>query len=221
MQDTTQSDMIDSEGAAAIAAPGNLHQMNLRQVQDEALAMLYMLTSICGFGVLLLGLGFPSLPQFGFLGLFLMFAPVAARAALGRRYLVSAWMLAAIWSAAIATAIALLPMLPLQSLIILPVMLAVLLIGARPGMFGALVATIVAFAGMRVGSSPSDVLWATSACLLWGTFLLCLVALKPTTDALSWSWQHYEEARQQADQARENQADLKQALQDLGFPPIL
>ena len=45
--------------------------------------------------------------------------------------------------------------------------------------------------------------------------LLCWLALKPLTDALYWSWQHYEEARLQADQARDNQAELKLALADL------
>ncbi len=200
---------------APAGVPDGEHEANLRQVQDQALASLYSATAIVGFGLILSVIQFPAIWQAGYTGIFLMFAPFLLRAVLGRTYLARAWLLVGLWSAAIVAGMTWLPVYPVLCLLVLPVMLVVLLIDARPGFLMAVVATLVSVAAVRGGAPLNLTLWALTASVMWGAFLLCWLALKPMTDALQWSWQHYEEAHQQADQARNNQAELKLALADL------
>ena len=202
-------------GSAAPPSAAELGRANLRHMQDEAVDTLYVATFFAGVGLMALAMQFPDKWQMGVLGICLMFLPVIARALLGRAYLGRSWLLALIWSGAIAAALVWFPALPIQYLFVLPILFVLLLIDVTPGMLMAAMASVVCVAGFR-GQAPGDgTPWVMSAVMLWAIVGLAWLATRPMTGALAWSWQHYEEARLQADQARENQADLKQALKDL------
>ena len=56
-----------------------------------------------------------------------------------------------------------------------------------------------------------------NAALVWGTTLLMCVSQHPQETMISWAWEGYAQARRNLEEARDRQAELKQALEDLAL----
>ncbi len=191
-----------------------VYRDNLRHLQGEAVDWLYTLTSLVGFfWVVYCG---PERWREGPLGIGLVLLPLLLRAVPARHYLARAWFLVALWLATVLQIILWLPAGPATSLLSLPVGLAVLLISVPGGLLVALGAGLASAAAQSLGFArlPMEA-WTIAAANVSGTLVLTAVALRPLHEAVNWSWDHYDLARRQADQTRETQADLKQAVRDL------
>ncbi|MDI7276413.1 MAG: hybrid sensor histidine kinase/response regulator [Anaerolineae bacterium] len=194
-----------------LAITASEHLLNLRQLQEEALESLYVATCLAGFGLVLVGLQFRQLMNLGLLGVALMLAPPLLHALVARRYLPGVWLLALSWLATAAVLAAALPATPAISLLALPVGLASSLINPLAGLA---VGAAVSLLALRLspGGAESQVM---ALATIWGVYFLVALAAGPLGAALRWYWQQYQKARQQLEQARETQAELKQAVKDL------
>ena len=207
--------MAEPNASAALTALDQ--QRNLRQLQEEALESLYVATSLAGLGLIGLGIQFPEAWGVFWVGYPLLFLSDPAYRLLGGRYLLRAWLLVGLWLGGLLAALAWLPEIAhsAPSLLALPVALAALLIGTPAGALTGLVATLAIGVAARGGAALPIVGTASALALLWGMLALIWLALRPMHGALGWSWSRYEQARRQVEQARDTQADLKQALKDL------
>ncbi len=200
-------------GALAVA---DQHHLNLRQMQQEALESLYAGTSVAGFALVLLGLQFRQIRQMGLLGILLMLVPPAVHALLARRYLADAWTLVVTWLGMGMAFIAGLPATPAPCLLALPVGLATLLISPQAGLATAAGANLAAMAvaqGRGAGALLESQLVVSA--VIWGTFVVAWLSVRPMSMAVRWSWHSHERARRQLATALDTQAELKQAVRDL------
>ena len=198
------------------AVPAQAHQLNLRQLQEDSLDSLYVATCLAGLGLIILGAQFPEAlgPHWAGYPMFLLSYP--AYRLLKGHYLAHAWLLVASWLASALAVVVSLPVAPAPSLLVVPVAMATLLISAPAGALtglGASVAIVAAVWANPAALSPAG--GALAGALVWGVLALLWLSLRPMHKSLRWSWDHYEQARVQVEQARDTQADLKQALRDL------
>ena len=198
------------------APTAGTHQLNLRQLQEEGLESLYLATCAAGLGLVWLTYSLPWLWQVGVLGTVLLLAPYPLYRLLASRYLARAWLLTAFWLAASIVWIFWLPTSAAPCLLALPVALAALLIDRRAGLaLAAAVSVVLALGGRANVLAIAPESAAIVGVLIWAILALIGLALRPLDGALHWSWQSYDRARRQVEQARDTQADLKQAIKDL------
>ncbi|MBI2941409.1 MAG: response regulator [Chloroflexi bacterium] len=199
-----------------VKADSDAHDLNLRQLREEALESLFVATGIAGFSLILLGLQFPQHRQIGSLGILVMLVPFLAHRLLARHYLADAWLLVGTWLVFGLALTYWLPATPAVFLLALPVALAGLFVGAGAGSLTGVSATLAAIAVAPAGDGVippwNEVLAAT---VIWGVFVLVWLSSRPLEASVRWSWRHCDQARQQLDQARDTQAELKQAVKDL------
>ncbi|MDI7274740.1 MAG: hybrid sensor histidine kinase/response regulator [Anaerolineae bacterium] len=202
----------DAARAALLAAE---QQVDLHQSLEEPLAWLYAATSALGMALVLLNYVFPTLWRGGVLGMLLLLVPFPLYWLVGRRYRLRVWMLLGLWLASGGAAVLWLAASTAPCLLILPVALAVLFVGAPAGLLTAIAASLVLLgaAFSSAGFRAADGVIAVGT--LWGMLGIAWAALGPIHASARWSWLRYEQARGQAEQARTAQADLKQALKDL------
>jgi len=131
-------------------------------------------------------------------------------------YLFDAWLLVATWLG-VGTALAFwLPATPASCLLVLPGALAGLFIGPWAGCLIGLGASAVAVAAEPSGGTAALLPnWALATAAIWAVLGLVWLSSRPLVLALHWAWQHYDLAREQLDLARDDQAELKQAVRDL------
>lgn len=91
----------------------------------------------------------------------------------------------------------------------LVVLIAVMLLGPRPSVAVAVVATAVVAAGMT-GPDPviSSLIGTTALALIWGALVISWLTTQPIYTALDWSWSSYEQAVRRTHELRERQIEL-------------
>ena len=94
-------------------------------------------------------------------------------------------------------------------------LLTALLLSRDAGLGVALVASGLLVAGTRLTEGIPAPAWAAAGAVVWGGAVLIWLAHRPLDQAMRWSWAHYTAAQVELDLARDTQADLKQAVQDL------
>lgn len=195
---------------------GQEHRWNLRQLQEEALETLYLLTEFAGLVLTFLTYVAREEWQGGILGLLLLLLPFGAHTLFRERYLGRAWFLVGLWFAIIGATVLWLPDASVAVLLALPMALAALLISRLAGLLiGALASPVLVLSALSRGSNMPAGNWLPSLILLWGLMALIWLALRPLYGSLRWSWEQYVQIRQQLALARDTQADLKQALKDV------
>jgi signal transduction histidine kinase/DNA-binding NarL/FixJ family response regulator len=202
--------------ASTTPSIGQQHRWNIRQLQEQALETLYLLTEFAGLVVTFLTYAAREQWQGGVLGLMLMLFPFAAHALSRGRYLARAWLLVGLWFAVTGATSAWLPGTSAPVLLALPMALALLLISSAAGLLiGALASPLMMLPALVSGNGAPATDGLLSLILLWGLLALIWLALRPIYGSLGWSWEQYSQIRQQLAQARDTQADLKQALKDV------
>lgn len=174
--------------ASAVELIAQEHQLNLRQLQEEALETLYVATSAAGFGLILLALQYARYRPFGLLGIPVMLLPLPLHRLLSRHYLADAWALVGLWLGLGSVLALSLPATPVPCLLALPVGLAAWFIGAWAGLVTGGVASLVTVLPAR-GPATAESLEALAAVLLviWGVYFLTWLSLRPATMAVRWS----------------------------------
>ena len=195
----------------------HVYDQNLRHLQEDAMRPILGVSIAVGLGMILIVADqFREAWQGGLLGLILVFFSAGAYWSLARHYLTSAWLLLAGWLISILAGAIWLPNVPVACLLALPVGLATFFIGVRAGMLTGLAVSAVAWLPVRVSGTLSEAgYWQITAISIWGVYILTWLALRPTETAIRWSWHSYIQARQELESARDVQAELKQAIQNL------
>ncbi len=191
------------------------HDLNLRELQEEALEAIHVATALAGLALVYLTYSWPDLWPLGLAGIGLLLSPLAVHRLLAGHYRARAWSLAALWAGCAALAISLWPGAATVSLLALPVLLAALVIGVQAGLLAAAVLGGGLVLAAQTGHGPAIESLALPLALIGGAAGLCWLALRPLEAALRWSWTRYDAARAELDAARDAQADLKQAVKDL------
>ena len=192
------------------------HQLNLRRLQEETIASLYAGTGVLCFALVLANYSLPRLSPAAVPAMAVMVALYPLHRLLARHYRARAWLLVALWLAAGISIMLWLPASPAPCLFTLPVAMALLLLGRGAALRLALGATAVAAVAGALGLSalPGES-WAIAGVTLWGTVAILVFWLRPMDGTLRWSWERYDWVRRQMEQARDAQAELKQAVRDL------
>lgn len=191
------------------------YQANLRSLLQESLESLFLASGVAGFGLIVLGIQFAQIRPIGLLGLPLMLFPFAPHRLLARYYPAGAWLLVSGWLAIAATLSFALPLPSAVGLLILPVALATLFIGAPAGIVTGVLANLAAVSAISSTSTISADSAVFVSATIWGLFFLAWLSRRPMETALRWSWHNYALARRQADTARDTQAELKLVVEDL------
>lgn len=191
------------------------HDLNLQDLQAEALETLYVATALAGLALVYLTYSWPDLWPLGLAGIGLILAPFILHRLFAGRYRPRAWGLAALWGGCIALAIGLWPAAAAISLLALPVALVALVVAPRAGLLTAGAAVGGLIVSAQVGHGPTTESLALPLALIGGVAVLCWLALRPFEAALRWSWARYDAARAGLETVRDAQADLKQAVKDL------
>lgn len=201
-------------GSSATVLACHDHRLNLRELQAGALESLYIATALTGLALVAAAAEFEVLPAL-LVALPLFLLPFPAYTLLAGCYLARAWLLVVFWLGGALVCVLLMPTSPAPCLLALPVGLAALLIDGQAGLLASLGASLALLAVTRATPQIRPLAWGMGLALVWGMFGLIWLSLRPLHEALVWSWERYELARRQADQARDAQADLKQAVKDL------
>jgi len=96
----------------------------------------------------------------------------------------------------------------------LPVVLAAALVGIRASVGVTFVQSLVLLQWWRLGRADAGDVVVTLA-LCWATCGAMIYVYRPVYDLVEWSWQHFLQAQQLLDEARDRSAELKQTLADL------
>ncbi|MBC7237535.1 MAG: hypothetical protein H5T69_16960, partial [Chloroflexi bacterium] len=105
------------------------------------------------------------------------------------------------------------PDIEAHSLLLLPIVVALVSLGAKAALATAAPA-MAALAFVGLASGPTAGLWITAGFVCLATFCL-LMAEQAWATMLTMLWQNYEQACQHLEEARDRQVQLKQALEDL------
>lgn len=98
-------------------------------------------------------------------------------------------------------------------LLVIPVALAVTLIGFLAGLATTAVLTLLLISPLARLSGPEASWIATLG--VWAILGILSCAALPVRGVAGWSWEYYRHAQQQLEEARSRQAELEQALDDL------
>jgi signal transduction histidine kinase/DNA-binding response OmpR family regulator len=197
------------------APQASSHALNWRELQEEGLQALYVASAVLGVGFVYLAYSLPFAWPLAMLGIGFILLLYPLHRVFAQRYLVRAWALAALWTAAALAVSAQFPDTVAPSLLALPVALAGLLISRGAGILVAAGLSFALAVLARLNPGTSAVAWAMPLAMAWGTALLVWIALRPLEEAMRWSWAAYDAARRELELARDAQADLKQAIKDL------
>ena len=189
--------------------------LNLRELQAEALGAFYVVTALIGVGLIYLTYSWLELWPVGLIGVSFILAPYPLHQLCAGRHRARAWLLVGLWLGAVILVMARWPGTNTASLLVLPVALAAFLINPRAGLLTVTGLSLAAGILSGMGREPTEEGWIAGLGLAWGVALLIWLALRPIEAALRWSWARYEAARGELDMARDAQADLKQAVKDL------
>jgi signal transduction histidine kinase/CheY-like chemotaxis protein len=189
--------------------------LNLRELQAEALGAFYVVTALIGGGLIYLTYSWLELWPVGLIGVSFILAPYPLHQLCAGRHRARAWLLVGLWLGAVILVMARWPGTNTASLLVLPVALAAFLINPRAGLLTVTGLSLAAGILSGMGREPTEEGWIAGLGLAWGVALLIWLALRPIEAALRWSWARYEAARGELDMARDAQADLKQAVKDL------
>ncbi len=196
--------------------PTDDHDRDLHALRHDALDLLYAFTCVAGFGLMLLGIQFAGHRSLGLLGIAVLLGSFATHRIVKQQHLIKVWLLVSIWFTVAIGFAFWWPEAPALCLVALPVALAELLVGpAAGGLVGAIVSIgVVSFAPwFPTTATPIGALVLLT--LIWGTFFLIWLSIRPLESAVCWAWEHYDQAHRQLDQARDLQAELQQAVIDL------
>lgn len=111
-----------------------------------------------------------------------------------------------LWIASLIWAIYVLPLL---------VLFASFFFGLLGGAIAAAVVTVDLLLATLLGASVRSDAVTITIVLTWSNIILAWWATKPIQLALEWSWSHYLRAEQEADQARQKQAELAKVVKSL------
>ena len=189
------------------------HELNLRDLQEEALRLLVAATSVAGFGILLLALQPQEISNVGLLGIALMFIPAVLQWLFSKQYAIRSTLLVASWFLAGLSMMILQPLSPAACLLALPVGLATFLLGEWAGLGAGALATLAVLGTM---STPGMTMaqWGIDVAVIWGVYALFVLASRPMIATMRWSWHNYAEVVEQLEAARQRQAELNQIVQD-------
>jgi signal transduction histidine kinase/CheY-like chemotaxis protein len=202
----------------AIESPGintQTQRQYLRNLQEEALASLYIATSLIGLGLVFLTFSSTDLWRIGLIGLALIFVPFLIRKVFAGHYLTLVRFLLIIWISGIIIAAAWQQHTAWFYLLVFPGIIAVLLTSMYEAFLFAGIQVSILFVSTRVFSFPVVIDWPTLVILMTGTLLITRLGLQPFFSSMGWSLNNYLAARHELLEARAAQADLKQAIKDL------
>lgn len=134
----------------------------------------------------------------------------------GQHFLLSVWLLLAVWLGACLALLVLYPLNPPLYLLALPVFFAGLFLSFRVSILTWLLEGALSFFWLREFHPLSlagdwQVFMVSSA----GMLLLLWMAIRNYHEMLQWSWENYRQGQEELGQAREQRGQLNQAVRDL------
>jgi signal transduction histidine kinase/CheY-like chemotaxis protein len=101
-------------------------------------------------------------------------------------------------------------------LLVFPAGLATLTLGAPAGIaLGVASSLLLALAPSSLLPADAALRWLSGSAM-WISVSMILLTMRPLLSAVQWAWSGYEQNSQLLEQARDQQGQLKQALEDLG-----
>jgi signal transduction histidine kinase/CheY-like chemotaxis protein len=191
-------------------------ELALRQLQQEAIGPLALLTAAAGVVLILLADFFSSATSVVFVGLLLQLLAAMAHGLLKRSHVAGTWLLILAWTLGGLSGIVYLPGTAAPCLLGVPVVIATLFAGGKAGCLTGLAVSALAVGAARYGTfQVAAGSWPITVALVWGLYILAWLGLQPARTAIEWSWHSYKQARIQLELARDRQAELNQAVRDL------
>lgn len=131
-------------------------QLNLRELQAEALRTLYVGTALLGLALIYLTYSWPDLWPAALIGIAFILAPYPLHRLGAARCPARVWLLAGLWAAGALAAVGRWPGAVAESLLALPVALLALLVGPRAGLAAAAGFTLAVVAAQQAGAAAAD-----------------------------------------------------------------
>jgi signal transduction histidine kinase/CheY-like chemotaxis protein len=124
------------------------------------------------------------------------------------------WAAVLVFGLAVTMAARWLPIPGVQTLLLIPVGLAAVLVGLPAGVGAAVVATALAFLlPTNLPAGPATAIVATVG--IWAVIGLIAGISRPAHGVADWAWGHYGQAQALLEEARRGKAQTEQALEDL------
>jgi signal transduction histidine kinase len=193
-----------------------LDQASLDELRAAVAPRIFAFTFVLGLGVSIFVQDLSGLIVPRILALLLMVTPLAAWAIQMRNYRLGMWALTAGYFITILIAQLAYPTSITLIGFSFLVGLTGLCIGKWAGLTTAVTTTVAIGLLAHQNLLPSgDDLLLLVLLLIWGTLLLCWAAIDPLNTLIQWSWYYFAQANTHAEIARDRQAELALALQDL------
>lgn len=187
----------------------------LRQLQQEAILVILPVLPVLGLALTLLSEGFQWGTPVSILGGLLATIPFGIWWLSGRHFEASAWALVAALMGIDLLALGTFPFDTVAALIALPAGAAAFLLNMPSGAVVAAIGTLIALAGFGAYTPQGGASTAAAIALIWGVLGMVAVVMKPTRQAVAWSWSSYERARQLLEEARQQRVELQETQEDL------
>ena len=193
--------------------PGESKQM-LRQLRAESILLVTPGLYVAALILLVAGRYFPDpLVPAGLVAMVLFLMPAAAWALLRWHYLAAAWFLVVAMAALTIMLVVLGGVSAAIALLVLPVGLAALFIGARQGALAAAACTLLLFAWPALPLDPA--LRACTAAGIWGVVGLIWLSERPLIGFADSALSGWRQSNALLKQSRDYQGQLQQTLADL------
>jgi signal transduction histidine kinase/CheY-like chemotaxis protein len=193
-----------------------LDQASLDELRAAVAPRIFVFSFVLGLAISIFTRDLSDLIAPRIITLLLMVTPIAAWAIQIRNYRLGIWTLTAGYFIAILMTQVTYP----SSVVLISFSFLVLLTGLCISKWAGLATAVVSTVTLGLLASQillpaGDGLLLISLLLIWGTLLLCWSAIDPLNTLIQWSWYYFTQANEHAETARDRQAELALALQDL------
>ncbi len=184
-----------------------------QELREDCLRYSLLASTLLGILLLFTSEGPPPAPNA--LGLLLLGISAAAGMLLRHRRLATSLLVLGLLATAILAA-HWYPELDSHFPFLIPILVATMAEGSMLGLLVAGVSSVI-LCGVSVDGSRVDLVTLLNVAGLWVITGLLVLSRRPERRMLTWAWQGYADARAALEQARDRQAELKQALEDLAL----